>query len=95
MKLGLDNVALRRIASGFSELKAEIAILRRCAQAAEEQHLDWRDFQDLSVEISAAVEQQDMRLLMEAVEDMTGLILAHIQMPEGTDVSRAFPQDRP
>jgi hypothetical protein len=92
MKLGLDHVALRRIGSGFSELKAELDILRRCSQVAEEQSLDWRDLQDISSEITAAVQKQDLRRLMEAVEDMTSLMLSHIQMPEDTDVSQAFPK---
>jgi hypothetical protein len=63
------------------------------AQAAEQQGLDWRDLQDLSVEVTAAVEQQDLRRLMEAVEDMTSLLLSHIQMPAETDVSGAFPRE--
>lgn len=91
MKLGLGNSALQRIGADFPELKGKVALLRRCAQAVEEQGLDWRDLQDLSSEITAAVEQQDLRRLMETVEDLTSLLLSHIQMPEGTDVSRAFP----
>jgi hypothetical protein len=69
MYLGLNNTALSRIASAI-----------RHGQAAEQQ-LDWRDLQDLSMEITAAVEQQDMRRLMEAAEDLTSLILSHIQVP--------------
>jgi len=81
MKLGLNSAALRRVAQAL-----------RLGQAAEQQGLDWRDLQDLSVEVTAAVEQQDLRRLMEAVEDMTSLILSNIQMPAETDVSGAFPR---
>jgi len=81
MQLGLNSAALGRIASAL-----------HTAQAAEQQGLDWRDLQDLSVEVTAAVEQQDLRRLMEAVEDMTSLILSNIQMPAETDVSGAFPR---
>jgi len=82
MKLGLNSAALRRVAQAL-----------RLGQAAEQQGLDWRDLQDLSVEVTAAVEQQDLRRLMEAVEDMTSLLLSHIQMPAETDVSGAFPRE--
>jgi hypothetical protein len=80
MKLGLDSTALRRI-----------SVALHCAQV-DEQSLDWRDLQDISSEITAAVQKQDLRRLMEAVEDMTSLMLSHIQMPEDTDVSQAFPK---
>jgi hypothetical protein len=82
MKLGLNSAALRRVSQAL-----------RLGQAAEEQGLDWRDLQDLSSEITAAVQKQDLRRLMEAVEDMTSLMLSHIQMPAETDVSGAFPRE--
>ena len=90
----LDHNALLRIASAYPRLQRKAEKLRKFAQAEEvPQGLDWRDLQDISKEISGAVQQQDLRRLMEAVEDMTSLMLSHIQLPADTDVSGAFPRE--
>lgn len=79
MILGLNSTALKRIA----------AVLKNAE--VDEGQLDWRDLQDISNDIAAAVQSQDLRKVMEAIEDMTSLLLSHIQMPEDVDVSQMFP----